>query len=170
MLPQYIDPDREGAIRRCREIIAKKAVSKVVYTDGSVANKRCGSAVVQLDGSNRVLVVRTETIATDKTCSISSAEITAIRLAIDHIRNNGTKRTPYWILSDSQDAIRILSKGKGTNTSGAAAMRLLITARQAQELGFDVHIVWCPGHSQIEGNMAADRAAKAMTVPGAKSY
>ena len=163
-----ISSDRDQANQRCKDIADKKDRSKVFYTDGSAANKRCGSAVVQIDTSNQVTVVKAETIGTEKTCAILSAEITAIRLAVEYICKTGKKRMPYWILSDSQDAIRVIDKGQGTSTSRAAATRLLAAIRQAQQRTFELHVMWCPSHGQIEGNIAADRAAKATTLSKAR--
>jgi ribonuclease HI len=84
-----------------------------LYTDASVRNGVCGIGVVRAFPRNLCMsgpIVTPPisiTIGQEETCSILSAELKAIQVAIE------TTRAPCtWIASDSQRALRAIEKGE----------------------------------------------------------
>jgi len=116
--------------QRISMVISKQLL---YYTDASVRNGWAGVAVVkyQPHGTTTVpKVVRQETIGREKTCTVASAEIYAIRTALEFLRKD---RATEWIVTDSQEALRRIDSGGRSRKSEAvvqAALREIQVIRE----------------------------------------
>jgi ribonuclease HI len=140
-----------------------------LYTDASVRNGVCGIGVVRAFSRNLCMSGPTVTppisitIGQEETCSILSAELKAIQVAIE------TTRAPCtWIASDSQRALRAIEKGEKFTGTPEACRGVRAALARAQEEGRAIHFRWVPAHAGVRGNEEADRAAKAATKEGAQ--
>ena len=170
--PWMDQPDVEIASSPELAIQADRVVRSgpTVYTDASVRNGVCGIGVVGVpspdSGRSRPTVTPTTTISItigrEETCSILSAELKAIQVAIESIRAPRT-----WIASDSQEALRAIQKGERFTRAPEAYRGVRAALARTQETGRVIHFRWVPAHVGVRGNEAADQAAKAATEEGA---
>jgi ribonuclease HI len=117
-----------------------------IYTDGSKQNNRVAAAAVTED--------ETFSFRLPDNSSVFSAELKAIELALNHIETEGYMR--YLIFTDSLSAMQALDY---ENTENPLVVNLL------QKISYllqesDIIFCWLPGHIGIQGNEAADKAAK----------
>lgn len=115
-------------------------------------------------------VVHQEIIGREKTCTIVTADICAIKDALEYIRRN---KTLAWFVSDSQEALRRLNGHGRSKKSREVVTATLRELHLVREKGILVKLLWIPGHQGIVGNEWAHRAAQEMTdvqqQPGRKS-
>ena len=160
----------EAEARRLHQRLVSTALKHpLFYTDASVRNGLAGISVVLYDRKlyrPTYNVVRQDTIGREKTCTSTTAEICAIKAAVEVCRES--KRSG-WIVTDSQEALRLMDGcGKSVKSSEA----VLATLREVQfsrELGVFVKVLWVPGHEGIVGNERAHQAAQEMTAVGKKA-
>ena len=130
------------------EHIRRKGNKFMIYTDGSKSNLGVGAAAYSNDS-----VV---SIALPQIASVFTAELTAIKLALDTVLENQSSSTV--VFSDSRSALDAIAK--------YAPVNHLIQSIQLQihELcieGKTIELCWIPAHVGIQGNELADAAAKA---------
>lgn len=82
-----------------------------------------------------------------------SSEETAVVLATTTVPDTQGRVT---VITDSQAACRNFQKGR----ISAMALDLLHKASKARKTPLDIYIIWTPGHESLEGNEAADTAAR----------
>ena len=129
------------------EILEKFPEHTCIYTDGSKQNNTTASAAI----------INKETKKTKrlpKNTSIFSAEIYAINLALDLIKEKEDPK--YIIFTDSLSAI-IAIKNRKTNNPLIAD--LLIEFQRLKNKS-EIILCWVPSHIGIQGNELADTAAK----------
>lgn len=140
-----------------------------VYTDASVRNGICGIGVVAASslstGRSKGGIVPSIsiTIGREETCSILSAELKAIQVAIET-----TQAPRTWIVTDSQEALRTIEKGEKSTKAQDACRGVPAALARAQEAGQEIYFRWIPAHAGVRGNEEADRLAKAVTKEGAE--
>ena len=138
----------------------------LLYTDASKRNGLIGYSVVLY---NRKLynpgyrVVRQETIGREKTCTVTTAEIWAIKEALMVFRES---RSSGWIMTDSQEALRLVATGGKSSKSREAVLATLRELQNLRDAGLFAKILWIPGHRGVEGNERAHQAAQQMTIVG----
>lgn len=123
-----------------------------IFTDGSKTRAGVGAAAV-CDG-----IVRTATLPPE--ASVFSAEMHAIQMAINIIKNNTKDR--FVIFSDSLSSINILSKLNYTHPIVRKIQHDINEIKREKV----IEICWIPSHAGIAGNEKADLNAKlASTKP-----
>jgi len=128
-------------------IITENALSW--YTDGS-RNHLSGAGYYCSQPQHN------ESIPLGKYASVFQAEVTGILNSCLEIIKRNRFKTPIFICTDSQAAIKSLTKNKITSA-------LILECRDALEMisrQNQTSLVWVPGHSGIEGNEIADELAK----------
>ena len=150
---------REAAI----SLIAGYDDRVTVYTDGSVAggNGQGGSAVVVTTGSplSPTVVETLKKKGNPRTCSYET-EIDALHMAVDWLHSNG--QPDCLICTDSQSSTAALCSLPHSQAPRVDELRAKLDRYPGA-----VAIQWVPSHVNIEGNEAADKAAKAaMEDPG----
>jgi ribonuclease HI len=161
--------DEAEALLFHQRISMVKSKQLLYYTDASVRNGWAGIAVVkyQPHGTTTVpKVVRQETIGREKTCAVASAEIYAIKTALEFLRKD---RATGWIVTDSQEALRRINSGGRSRKSEAVVQAALREIQVIREKGHEVKLIWIPGHCGIAGNERAHVAAQEMTAPGIRT-
>ena len=126
-----------------------------IYTDGSKLEEKSAAAAV----------VRSRTRAPSSCrlpdhCSIYTAELQAIILALKHVfcLKNCNK---FLILSDSLSALQALKQLKTDHPLLATIHEILPNLKQKDK---DIVFMWIPGHVNIRGNETADKLAKMALV------
>ena len=107
--------------------------------------------------------VHQETVGWEKTCTATTAEICAIKAAVETFCKG---KHSGWIMTDSQEALRLINQ---CGRSAKSRETVLATLRQLQtlrELGLFAKILWIPGHKGIVGNERAHHAAQETTAIG----
>lgn len=105
-------------------------------------------------------VIHQETIGRETTCKATSAEIYAIKTAIEYARK---EKRAAWVMPDSQEALRRISDGGRSKASREIVSATLRELQLAKERGIEVTLLWIPGHKGIAGNELAHRAAQDTT-------
>lgn len=145
-IPRNMHPTYHAGRRKARADSLRKAFqnsSEAVFTDVSKASR--GSHVVAIVAQNHT------TMASVKTCFTRVAEAAAIAIAISNAEIRGESVV---VLSDSQAACRMFLRG----TLPKIAYKFL-----NKPITGDHHIIWCPAHEGLEGNVVADRIARGIT-------
>ena len=118
-----------------------------IFTDGSKTEGKCGSAFIVKAEPSVIVKKRLPT-----TCSILTAELYAILLALRHIHL--TESDNFVIFSDSLSSLQFLENNKLDHRIKVTILKLLNTTNK------NIHFEWVPGHANINGNEQADCAAK----------
>lgn len=150
--PIIVDPTKEQAIGRHTELLAEPCIR--VYTDGSKDGWDVGAAAVragQAPGPEwhiaRLRLCSSATIAT--------AESRAVDLALTLIEETG-EPTKALIFSDSQAVVY----GVGQIALQHRRVRLLQDRMHSMiQRGWDLTLIWVPGHMGVPGNAVADEHA-----------
>lgn len=91
-----------------------------------------------------------------KHATVFQSEVFAIDQSISYLTGRGVKRKKIVIFSDSQAAIRALTKlTADTDTVNECKHRI-----HRLSMNNDLHIMWVPGHIGVEGNEVADELAR----------
>ncbi|KAI6789402.1 hypothetical protein KC331_g213 [Hortaea werneckii] len=154
----HIDQEIEARSIHDREI-KKEGIS--IYTDGSCIGGHVGAAAVYPETRQ----MRNAYMGTDATSTVYVAELEGINLALtmaDVEVDAGAFQRRINIFVDNQAAIRSLTRPEGR--SGAYILKQIAARVESlQEKGHIVVVRWIPSHEGIEGNEAADIAAKEAT-------
>ncbi|KAG0445371.1 hypothetical protein HPB47_016175 [Ixodes persulcatus] len=140
-----MNSERNANRRRvCAQTISRIWSKKpgTLYADAAILPR--GNTATLAVADPRGNVVRTASVYTTLT---EHAEEAAIALAA-----TGTKQDHITVITDSQRACRNFAKGE----IGKPAARILSKAQFTS-----MKIVWAPGHAGVEGNEAANAAARA---------
>ncbi|XP_055928549.1 uncharacterized protein LOC129959686 [Argiope bruennichi] len=119
-----------------------------VFTDGSKTAHQVGCAVV--------IAEDTGSFQLSTLCSVLTAELMAIMIALEKISNLTYHK--FCIYSDSMSALEALSHPH-TKTH-PLAVDILHLWRDLQAQNYQILFCWLPGHVGIVGNESADAAAK----------
>nr|CAI5844276.1 unnamed protein product [Callosobruchus analis] len=126
---------------------------EIIFTDGSKTEEGVGAAVVT---DKEILRFQLRS-----TCSIYTAELTAILQAMIYVQNN--RPGTYLVCSDSLSSILSLQENFSKDP----------LIQQISSLNYQlccqskiIVIVWVPGHIGVRGNEVADQAAKAAISDG----
>ncbi|XP_035209471.1 uncharacterized protein LOC118183959 [Stegodyphus dumicola] len=122
-----------------------------IFTDGSKTQERVGAAFVVYD--NKIL---TQRIRLNGYSTVFQAEAIALKSAfiwINEYLKNGKR--PINVFSDSQSVLKAINSPKQTLLI-KALKELIATERTFRT----VNLNWIRGHTGIDGNEAADQAAK----------
>ena len=122
-----------------------------IYTDGSKVEEKSAAAAVVRSHTR----VPTSCRLPDH-CSIYTAELKAIILALKHVYNIEDSNK-FLILSDSLSALQALKNLKTDHPFLACIHEILSTLRKKNK---QIVFMWIPGHVNIRGNETADRLAK----------
>jgi ribonuclease HI len=132
-----------------------------IYTDGSSIGGHVGAAAVCLDTGQTSKTY----IGTDANSTVYAVELQGINLALamaEAEADAGACRKLINIFADNQAAIRSLTRPEGR--SGAYILKQIAARVESlQKSGHTVVMRWIPSHKGIEGNEAADIAAKEAT-------
>ena len=124
-----------------------------LYTDGSKEGSKVGCAMV----SGPTLFQ----CRLPDSCSIFTAELRAILLALDFI--SGSHHDKFLILSDSLSSLQSI---KNCNVDEPLTRQILEKCHSYHELGKTISFFWVPSHVGIKGNEKADIAARtALSLP-----
>lgn len=154
----HIEEDTCARSTHDREI-AKDSIC--TYTDGSSIGGHVGAAAVYLDTGQ----MRNTYMGTDSTSTAYAAELQGINLALAMAKTEvgaNACQKPINIFADNQAAIRSLTRPEGR--SGAYILKQIAAEVDSlQKSGHTIAVRWIPSHEGIEGNEAADMAAKQAT-------
>ena len=136
----------------------------VSYTDGSVGEGNvCGGAGAVTTWPNGD--TSTSKAPCGKICSSYRAEMSAIKMIVAEILNKTellSDSSRIWIFTDSESSVKRLAGGPGSQTDCLADDIWNNLNSLAKK--WEITIQWIPGHKDIEGNEAADGAAKEATA------
>ena len=119
-----------------------------IYTDGSKIGETVGCAAV-CDG-------RIKNIRLPDKCSIYTAELHAIRIALDFVKRY--KKASFVIYSDSLSSLQAIQNFQIDNETIFDIVKVYTQLVQNQKR---IVLCWVPSHVGIPGNEKADTAAKA---------
>ena len=119
-----------------------------IFTDGSKDGNKVGSAAVTKGSSYKQRL--------PDGCSVFTAELKAISLALKHIE--GSNHQGFVICSDSLSALQAL---ENRNIGNPLVLDILTEYHNIKLKYIIVIFCWVPSHVDIPGNELADKAAKA---------
>jgi len=157
-LPAKIDiaDNRDDAIERIEKEYFNHTL---VFSDGSGYKDMVGAAATATDENGHVFSRRKHLGSIDEH-TVYEAEVVGIALAVDIIQEmQATGKIA--ILLDNQSAITSMTKRK--HHSGqhlVETAQSLICDLVSTHPDIELTIIWVPGHEGVEGNEAADAAAK----------
>ncbi|XP_055598544.1 uncharacterized protein LOC129748093 [Uranotaenia lowii] len=117
------------------------------FTDASKSGHKCGLGVFDATSEESI------SLALAHEVSITSAELLAIRVALEQVRGNGIRKVV--IFTDSQAACKILKRDLKNKIFDKVTLDICTLATQKQAT-----IQWLPSHIGITGNEKADELAK----------
>jgi len=123
-----------------------------IFTDGSKLDIAVGAGVFsESPNLNLNLALRLP-----DHCSVFQAEVSAIEALLRHEGELDLPEQAICILSDSSAAISAL---KSHTLNSKTVINCLGTLKELTER-HSIHLMWVPGHSNIEGNCKADELAR----------
>ena len=122
--------------------------SRHIYTDGSKTADATGCAAVSLLNITRCRL--------NPKCSIFTAELYAIKAAINLIDTDNQSRH-HTIISDSRSVLQIIENPTVSHPIVSAIQSQII---QCQERGKHISLCWLPSRVDVSGNERADKEAK----------
>jgi ribonuclease HI len=132
-----------------------------IYTDASQLEGKIGVGIfsddptLQLNASHQI----------KEQISVTSAELFAIFIAIEHLGNSEVEKAA--ILTDSRSACFILKNTLEGNEENKIAVRIINIIKNNNK---EVAVRWIPGHVGLAGNEEADRLAKEGTTADEIEY
>jgi ribonuclease HI len=129
-----------------------------IYSDGSGINGKIGAAAVcpAINATEDVY------LGSSKHFTVYAAELAGIAGALLIAQRRGYDHTKVHIYTDNQAAIRAVRNPQ--RQSGQYFLEMIMGFLQKlQEMGIAVELHWIPAHKGVEGNEAADTAAKEVT-------
>ena len=152
----HVESTKEAA-KRYHDEMTYQPNTVCIYTDGSGIDGAIGAAAY----SPTVAKTQYQYLGNEASFNVFAAELMAMNLAIDMLKNNTEANSTNCIIySDSQASISAITKP--AKQSGQGIIREIldkVDSLQAQTQ-INITIVWIPGHMDIPGNEEADAAAK----------
>ena len=142
---------KRTASTHCEEIFNKA----VIFTDASKIGKEGNTgiaAVSRIDGTFTTLVSKTF----PPEISVYRGEMEAVACALE--TEMADTKEELWIFTDSASTLHAIANWK--QESSPIIRRVLHQINTLTIQGKSVHLRWCPSHCGIDGNEAADQAAK----------
>ena len=121
-----------------------------VFTDGSKSAEGVGCAVIMEE-----VVIRRKL---PSTCSIFTAELQAVVLAIQHIFNSDDHNETYTIFTDSNSVLFSIKQAMPFHHLVQEVQDWLFLLHSRKNI--HIHFCWVPAHVGVDGNERADKAAK----------
>ena len=123
-----------------------------VYTDGSKEGREVGAGIYDETTGSQISYKLNDNL------SITSAELIAIKMAIENIPN--TNKEEILICTDSLGSCKALTGGVRQGSRPDLILQILKEGKKANEKNKNITVCWIPAHVDIEGNERADVAAK----------
>jgi ribonuclease HI len=151
-----IKEDAKTAAETHNAILQRSMDLLIVYTDGSGINGKIGAASV----APQIGVTRQAYMGTEATSTVYAAELEGIHMALETAIWAGQERGI--IFSDSQAALKAI-RNPGKSSGQYTLAQIVQQLSDLHQAGRRIDLHWIPAHRGIEGNEAADKAAKEAT-------
>ena len=151
-----IDSTKDKAKNQFYETQHEESTAAIIYTDGSGIEGKIGAAIYDVTRNE----TRHQHLGKDTKYNVFTAELAAIQLAIETLRDNH-ERTEWRIYTDSQSAIKAINNPH--RQSGQAIIKDFLDCVDDINDKYPhlrIKIIWISGHAKIEGNERADEEAK----------
>lgn len=171
-LPPWTVP--AGEMIRIREraealrLAQRLPLQNTVFVDGAIREGICSVGVVRMVTTRQSKVLINETVARAKSFSVLATELLAILAGLEHLAIRPRGRREVWLATDSQRALDAIRTGAQRNEGQYIVRRIYEVLDEIATRGLSPRLAWVPAHSGVEGNEAADRAAKKAVKPGQK--
>ena len=143
-------------VSKFREILPQYQDYYKIYTDGSKCNEKTSAAYHTDD--------QTEYFRIKNNSSVFTAEVEAIRAALEYIQNS--EKDKFVIFSDSKSVLESIQSQESKNTLVCHMLQSIYMIMQQQvikngcKVNKLVEFCWIPSHVGINGNEIVDKAAK----------
>ena len=142
-----LDTSPDYFLNKYREIKENHEGFEFIYTDGSHIENSFAAAAVKDD------YTYSERLPDHST--IFSAEMHAIFLALDHVETSESSH--FMIFTDSKSVLQSL---QGKDWKNPLTQKVLERHNRLRNQHINIEFCWIPSHIGIDGNEAADTAAK----------
>lgn len=151
----------DNKARSQHDSVAANKDNVCIYTDGSCIQGHAGAAAVWPARKQ----TESAYMGPETTSTVYAAELQGIYLALVMLQTDihqGNRYKHLHIFTDNQAAIRSVVRPEGC--SGAYIVKQIVQKTdELQTAGVSVDIHWIPAHKGVDGNEAADKAAKEAT-------
>ncbi|XP_076069275.1 uncharacterized protein LOC143041338 [Oratosquilla oratoria] len=154
-VPGVAKEDPPHQIATCtRELLAKEYADDFkIFTDGSVLSDGRTGAGLFFETTREHFEVKLPPT------TILTAELVAIREALNKVKTLPRSPTQIVILSDSQSSLNVI-QSEYCKTRPEILKEILILSEEIARRRLRLRFQWVPSHVGIHGNEMADRAAK----------
>lgn len=144
--PELIKQEVQNVLNRISPI------DETIFTDGSKKEQLVGAATINQTTKEK------KTFKLPPDCSIFTAEALAITAALQIIYSSQSNR--FVVCSDSKAVLTALRGNTYKQSTNWLIFDIKARLHKIQKQNKEVHFIWIPSHSNIQGNEEVDREAK----------
>ncbi|KAL1581903.1 hypothetical protein WHR41_09480 [Cladosporium halotolerans] len=159
----YIEPDE--AIQLCRSLRFRGAY--LYYAAAEIQDEQIGAAAI-IKYRMTTGAVKQQAIAETSTCSLVSAELTAILYALEHARDTLRKTAHVYVATTSREALSAIEKGHNVGCGREVVPKIADAVLEMEGVGHRVTVFLVPGDKGIRGVAEAKQAARSVIDNGSE--
>jgi ribonuclease HI len=159
----YLKPDE--AVQLCRSLRFRGAY--LYYAAAETGGEQIGAAAT-IKYRMTTGTVKQQAVAETKTCSLISAELTAILYALEHARDTLRKTAHVYVATKSKEALSAIAKGHKVGCGREVVHKIADAVLEMESVGHKVTVFLVPCDKGIRGVAEAKQAARHIIENGSE--